>query len=75
MTKGLNGMMKWILTLAGALITVGVFCQMIRSHEVEITLNRDMCTSNKESIIGMQKDIGYIKDGVEYLVKKDRNDP
>ena len=70
---GLNGTMKWIITLAGALITVGVFCQMIRTHEVAITVNRDISIGNRENIIGMQKDIEYIKSGVKMLVE--RNEP
>jgi len=71
---GLNGTMKWIITLAGALITVGVFCQMIRTHEIQITMNREISTTNEKAIIGIQKDIEYIKTGVEVLVKRDQNE-
>ena len=65
--NGLNGATKWIIFLAGALITVGVSLQMIRSNTARIDMVEPKVQSMSESVVRLEENIKYIKKGVDDL--------
>ena len=64
---GLNGSTKWIIFLAGALITVGAIWQTIKNNTSRIGDVEDLAINNKDNITSIMKDIQYIREGIDDL--------
>jgi len=65
--SGLNGATKWIIFLAGALITVGVSLQMIRSNTARIDKVEPKVQNISETVARLEGNIEYIKKGIDDL--------
>jgi len=68
--KNANGMMKWVIWVAAALITLGAMGEVIRSNRGRLDKVEPKVETNSNVMIGMQKDIQHIKEGVDELRKR-----
>lgn len=64
---GLNGMMKWIIWIATAIFALGAMGEVIRSNRNRIEKVEVKAESNANTIIGIEKDIQYIREGIDDL--------
>ena len=65
-----NGILKLILTLAGALITIGVLCATIRSNEQRLNKVEIMASENEKDIRELKTDVKYIRAGIDEIKKE-----
>jgi len=70
MKKESNGILKLILTLAGALITIGVLCATIRSNEQRLNNVEIMAFENEKDIRELKTDVKYIRAGIDEIKKE-----
>ena len=70
MKKESNGILKLILTLAGALITIGVLCATIRSNEQRLNKVEIMASENEKDIRELKTDVKYIRAGIDEIKKE-----
>jgi len=61
---------KYLIWISAVLIAVGVYKTVIESNCDRITKVEIRAEKNERDIIGMQKDISYIKEGIDRIEKK-----
>jgi len=66
MTTKFNGnIWKVLIYISGVLVAIGVYTTVIKSNCDRIKKVEIRSEQNEKNIIGMQKDISYIKEGVD----------
>lgn len=60
-----NNLLKTLIYMAGALIAVGVFFATVSNNTDRIEKVEGKTEQHETDIVGLQKDIDYIKDGVD----------
>ena len=66
MTKTINGSaIKILIYIAGILMAAGVYCATVRQNTERIDKVEIKANSSEKDIIGLKKDISYIKEGVD----------
>ena len=69
-TKINGNLWKILIYVSGILITIGVYTTIVKSNCDRIEKVETRSMQNKEDIIGMKKDISYIREGVVRIEQK-----
>jgi len=64
-TKINGNIWKVLIYISGVLVAIGVYTTVIKSNCEKIEKVEIRSEQNEKDIIGMKKDITYIKDGVD----------